>query len=100
PAQRGSNTDSHVYRRALSSQRNPTRKRNGAQTELPEDRAEADVAVPQEESDFGLRDAAAPGIREVTIQQNTGSEGSRDGNAHAPPRRGAAGVKARTQILG
>ena len=68
-----------------------------ATEELSEDGPQRNVAVVDEDGEFGLRDAAAAGIRKIAEEQKSGNERADDGNHHPAPGRAARRIHLRGQ---
>ncbi len=88
----------HLHRGAFAAQRDAAGQSRGATEELAQNGAEGDPAVVDEQREFGLRDAAAAGEREIAPQQVAGGERSQHRQpavcASRPRRQGTCGRKA------
>src|SRR5262249_52733046 len=96
----GGESGSDLDGRAFAAECDPAGEGQRAAEELTDHGAEADVSAAGDQGDFGLRNAAAPGVREEAIGQPSGQQGSGEGDDEAAPRGTLVRIEAGAEAFG
>ena len=81
----GSDSRADLDGGSFASQRDAAGKRNGTTEKFSDDGFERDVAVVDEDGEFGLRNAAATRVGEIAVEKIAGDERTRGGDQDAAP---------------
>ena len=94
-----SDSRTHLNGWSLSAERNAARQSRRGAEELAQNGAEGNEAVSCKQGCLGLRNAAAPGVREIAIEQHAHGKRPCHRHQYAPPGCAADGIEAHSQPL-